>query len=207
LYCYDPDGGTAPPVGTLEWSCSPPPTLTPPCPTLVPNEGTPCEIDPNVHCPWGLCYRLDVACVDGRWVWSHPFTGCPVCASPDTPIATPDGERAIATIKVGDLVYSVVGQSIEPVPVIRVGHTPVSHHSVMRVKMANGRTLEISAGHPTADGRLFGDLRQGTMLDGQRIESVEVVPYRHAATYDILTASKGGTYFAAGMLIGSTLGP
>ena len=44
----------------------------------------------------------------------------------------------------------------------------------MRVKTANGRTLEISAGHPTADGRLFGDLRPGLVLDGQRIESVEV---------------------------------
>jgi hypothetical protein len=36
-------------------------------------------------------------------------------------------------------------------------------------------------------------------------ESVEVVPYRHHFTYDILPASDSGTYFAAGMRIGSTL--
>ncbi|HEX3597007.1 MAG TPA: hypothetical protein VHU80_17985, partial [Polyangiaceae bacterium] len=71
----------------------------------------------------------------------------------------------------------------------------------------NGRSLDISAGHPTADGRLFGDLRHGGMLDGQPIESVEIVPYRHTETFDILPASEGGTYFAAGLLIGSTLGP
>jgi hypothetical protein len=34
---------------------------------------------------------------------------------------------------------------------------------------------------------------------------VEIVPYGHPYTYDILPASKSGTYFAAGVLIGSTL--
>jgi hypothetical protein len=71
--------------------------------------------------------------------------------------------------------------------------------------LASGRTLEISAGHPTADGRTLGDLRAGGTLDGQRIESVVVVPYRYPETYDILPASDSGTYFAAGVLIGSTL--
>jgi hypothetical protein len=76
---------------------------------------------------------------------------------------------------------------------------------VVRVTSTDGRVLEISPGHPTADGRTFGDLRAGTRLDGAVITSAQVVPYRHAYTYDILPMSQSGDYFAAGMLIGSTL--
>jgi hypothetical protein len=39
-----------------------------------------------------------------------------------------------------------------------------------------------------------------------RIERLTVVPYPHRFTYDILPASDSGTYFAGGVLIGSTLG-
>jgi len=45
----------------------------------------------------------------------------------------------------------------------------------------------------------------GIALDGHRIRSVEVIPYTFEATYDILPASDTGTYFAAGVEIGSTL--
>ncbi len=71
----------------------------------------------------------------------------------------------------------------------------------------DGAILEISPGHPTADGRTFADLRTGGLLDGHTITSVEVVPYRHPFTYDILPASSTGFYFAGGALIGSTLSP
>jgi hypothetical protein len=129
------------------------------------------------------------------------------CASPDTPIATPGGNRAIATLQVGDLVYSVDHDALRAVPVMRVERTRAERHLVMRVALAGGAMLEISAGHPTADGRVFGDLRAGEGLDGRTIEHVEVVPYQFPCTYDILPASTSGTYFADGVLIGSTLGP
>jgi hypothetical protein len=132
-------------------------------------------------------------------------TPCPICASPDTPISTPEGERPIADIQVGDLVYSVDHDAIRPVFVTRIGRHRAENHHVVRVVTADGRTLEISAPHPTADGRLFGDLRPGSLLDGHVLESVEVIPYAHEYTYDILPASDTGTYFAAGMQIGSTL--
>jgi hypothetical protein len=68
--------------------------------------------------------------------------------------------------------------------------------------------LSISPGHPTADGRLFSDLAAGTTLDAQhRVVEVQLVPYEHDRTYDILPASSSGAYFAAGALIGSTLRP
>jgi len=115
------------------------------------------------------------------------------------------GERPIAELRVGDLVYSVEDGAIVPVPLISVGRTPVTHHHVVRLVFRDGRSLEISAGHPTADGRTFGDLLAGGQLDSHEIISAEIVPYMHAFTYDVLPDSKTGTYFAAGALIGSTL--
>jgi hypothetical protein len=64
----------------------------------------------------------------------------------------------------------------------------------------------MSPGHPTADGRQFGDLVQGSALDEQhRIVATRLVPYEHERTYDILPDSSTGSYFAAGALVGSTL--
>jgi len=76
---------------------------------------------------------------------------------------------------------------------------------VVRVTFRDKRALEISAGHPTADGRTFADLSAGGQLDGRALDTVETVPYTHAFTYDILPGSTTGTYFASGALIGSTL--
>jgi hypothetical protein len=76
----------------------------------------------------------------------------------------------------------------------------------MRVELASGAVLEISARHPTADGRTFGDLNAGEELGGVAIARTRIVPYQPRFTYDILPASDSGTYFAGGVLIGSTLG-
>ncbi|MCA9517257.1 MAG: hypothetical protein KC635_20095, partial [Myxococcales bacterium] len=83
-------------------------------------------------------------------------SGCPICAAPDTPVATPEGDRPIASLRPGDLVYSVDDGAIVAVPLARVGQTPVSAHHVVRVVLDGGAVLEISPGHPTADGRTFG---------------------------------------------------
>lgn len=128
-----------------------------------------------------------------------------VCASPDTPIATPSGERPIAELAAGDLVYSVSGEAIVVVPLLRVNKVAAHDHQVVRVTLDSGRVLEISPRHPTADGRSFADLRPGDRLDGARVIDVERIPYAHPFTHDILPASSTGTYFAGGALIGSTL--
>jgi hypothetical protein len=130
------------------------------------------------------------------------------CASPDTPIATPTGERAIASLRPGDLVYSVAGMQVVVVPIVAIHETAVAaDHRVVRVRLANGATLEISRGHPTLDGRSFGDLRRGGQLGGVEILDVETIPYGHDRTYDILPGSDSGGYFAGGTLIGSTFEP
>jgi hypothetical protein len=91
------------------------------------------------------------------------------------------------------------------VPIVRTNRTPVSGHSVVRIVLEGGTALEISALHPTADGRDFGALRSGVQLDGVRIVSATTIPYSYDATYDILPESDSGAYFAGGVLVGSTL--
>ena len=127
------------------------------------------------------------------------------CASPNTPVATPDGNKPISSLAVGDLVYSVDHGRVTIVPITRTNRTPVKGHSVVRAVLESGAALEISALHPTADGRNFGALRSGDRLDGVRIVSATTIPYSYDATYDILPDSDTGAYFAGGVLVGSTL--
>ncbi len=76
---------------------------------------------------------------------------------------------------------------------------------MVRVTLDSGRILEISPRHPTAERRNFGDLRPGDRLDGVRVLEATLSPYTHPFTHDILPDSDTGTYFAGGVLIGSTL--
>jgi hypothetical protein len=92
------------------------------------------------------------------------------------------------------------------VPLVLVHRTSAPNHHVVRVELESGAVLEISAPHPTADGRTFGDLTAGDRLGGVEIVRASVVSYVYPFTYDILPASDTGTYFAGGVLIGSTLG-
>lgn len=153
-----------------------------------------CAIDTFSHATSGICTPPSITCRFGV-----------VCASPDTMIATPSGERPIADLVAGDLVYSADHGTLRAVPLEAVYATPVFDHRVVRVELDTGRVLEISPGHPTADGRSFGDLRAGDRLDGALVLSAELVPYTHATTHDILPASDTATYVAGGALIGSTL--
>jgi len=185
-------------VDPPEWYCATPAAG---CPPVIPQAGTPCST-PGASC--GPDCTLPITCTDGVWHWGRGQ--CPICAAPDTPIATPDGEQPIASLRIGDLVYTVDHDAIVVAPLLNVGHTSVAHHHVVRVTLADGRVLEISPGHPTADGRTFGDLVAGGKLDAEHwVQSVELIPYASDATYDILPASSTGTYYAAGALIGSTL--
>jgi hypothetical protein len=112
---------------------------------------------------------------------------------------------SIAALRPGDLIYSVGQHGVVVVPVLRINRTPVKNHVMVQIKLANGSTLDLSAGHPTADGRRIGELQIGERLDGVEIRSVEYVPYTEPYTYDILADSKSGAYFAGGVSIGSTL--
>jgi hypothetical protein len=168
----------------------------------LPQAGDPCtSADPSTC---GTTCEHPITCQGGEWLYGGAL--CPICAAPDTPIATPEGDKPIAELRPGDLVYSVDRGAIVAVPLVRVGSTRVEAHHVVRVVLDDGSVLEVSPGHPTADGRHFSDLVAGGSLDERHlVVSAELVPYRFERTYDVLPASSTGTYFAAGALIGSTL--
>jgi len=185
----------------------------------APCGGAPC-LQPMFCCGQACCAATQLCCsVPGPVVTGPQCTDpteagtCPlgcyecVCASPDTPIGTPAGERPIADLNQGDLVYSLEGGSVVVVPVLRTRRQLVASHEVVRLRLASGVVLEVSGPHPTADGRIFAQLGVGDDLDGVPIIERTIIPYRHAYTYDILPASDTGSYFAAGVRIGSTLAP
>jgi len=176
--------------------------------------------DAGETCCGSECCGADTICCDPqgpvetgpRCVAPDARGTCPVgcaplcmCAAPDTPIATPEGERPIAELAVGDLVYSVRDGAIVAVPIVQVHRQPVTDHRVMRVTLDTGVTLSITGGHPTADGRTFDALVAGDALGEASVVAVEEVPYPHPYTHDILPGTRSGAYFAGGALVGSTL--
>lgn len=181
-----------------QWACRTPAAS---CPTQFPQAGSACT---TAGASCGPDCELVIVCEAGVWQWNQGL--CPICAAPNTPVATPSGERPIASLRVGDLVYSVEGDAIVVVPLVRVGSTQVFAHQALKLELSGGAILELSPGHPSADGRSVGELGTGELLDPEHaIVQRTLVEYEHERTYDILPASSSGTYFAAGVLIGSSL--
>jgi hypothetical protein len=131
---------------------------------------------------------------------------CPICLAYGVLISTPAGPVPVQGVYPGMTVWTtdLDGRRIRGV-VLQVGSmlAPIGH-VVVQLTLDDGRTVVASPGHPTADGRRFGDLRPGDTLDGSRVVRTALIPYM-AATYDLLPSGPTGTYFADGVLLGSTL--
>ncbi|HYK96783.1 MAG TPA: Hint domain-containing protein [Candidatus Acidoferrales bacterium] len=131
---------------------------------------------------------------------------CPICLARDTEIATPSGEVAVQDLKVGDIVWTLANGVRVAAPLVAIGSTPVpTTHEVVRVVLSDGRTVLVSPGHPTADGRHVGDLRAGDELDGATVVSAVREPYDGGFTFDVRSAGPSGAYWADGVLLGSTI--
>ncbi len=137
------------------------------------------------------------------------YGGCPICLAGDTRIATPAGEVAVRSLRVGARVWTTgAGGRRVAARVLRVGHVPAPPgHTFVQLRLADGRTLLASPGHPTADGRRLGELSVGDTLGGSRVSEVARVPARDSATWDLLPAGASATYWANGILLRSTLAP
>ena len=91
-------------------------------------------------------------------------------------------------------------------PLVEIGTTAVpATHRVVHLVLADGRTVNVSPGHPTADGRTVGKLVAGDRYDGAVVIGVDLIPYAGGATFDVLPAGATGAYWANGVLLGSTL--
>jgi hypothetical protein len=146
----------------------------------------------------------------GRVTIGHREMGerprCPICLAAGVRIATPSGEVPVQGLRVGMEVWTtdLSGQRIAGT-VLETGHmqAPLGHE-VTRLTLADGRTVVASPGHPTADDRVVGDLRDGDRYNGSTVKATILTPYR-GTTWDLLPSGPTGTYFANGVLLGSTL--
>jgi Hint domain-containing protein len=134
--------------------------------------------------------------------------GCPLkCLPPATRIRTPHGDVAVDELRIGDLVLTEDAQGrAVAMPLVAVHANPRSGpHALAVVELADGRVVHGSPEHPTATGATLGALVTGDLLDGARVIAVRREPFTGAATWDVLPAGPTGTYWADGVLLGSTL--
>jgi hypothetical protein len=132
---------------------------------------------------------------------------CPICLAAGVRIATPSGDVPVQDITVGMPIWTtdLHGRRILGV-VVETGrtHAPVGHR-VVRITLEDGRSVLASPGHPTADGRTIGELRQGDRFDRSRVLAATRISYSSAMTYDVRASGATGAYFANGILLASTL--
>jgi hypothetical protein len=145
---------------------------------------------------------------EGNWV---DDSGEPTCFPAGTPIATPDGERAIEELAAGSTVLSWSIDRGAPVAA-RVAAVKRRHaRELLELTLGDGRTLRVSANHPLfvparADWVPAGELRPGDRLavltDG-RLAPVDIDAIA-TRTVDVdvfdLMIETTHAYFAGGLL-------
>ncbi|MDO8569248.1 MAG: Hint domain-containing protein [bacterium] len=122
-------------------------------------------------------------------------------------IDTPLGAVLVQDLEKGAPVWTVnkLGKRVLGV-VLKTSKTPVPPgHKMVKLVLLDGRTLLVSPGHPTVDGRRVGDIIAGDVYDNTRVISSDRVLYGDKYTYDILVSGETGFYFANGVLLDSTL--
>ena len=132
---------------------------------------------------------------------------CPICLDGNTLIDTPSGTVIVKDLQVGMPIWTIdtVGHRILGT-VVKTSKAPVSpKHQIVHIIFDDGRELYVSPGHPTIDGRTFGDLIVNDLYNNARVIASELVAYDGEATYDVLPSGETGFYWANGILIDSTL--
>jgi hypothetical protein len=135
--------------------------------------------------------------------------GCPICLEPGTSIATPGGDVPVALIQPGDLVWTTdsFGKRIAAAVERVTSRATPGPHLMLRLALSDGRVLVAAGAHPAADGTFLRQLEVGSPYDGATIAAVDWVQSTASMTFDLLPAGPTGTYWANGILVGSTLKP
>lgn len=132
---------------------------------------------------------------------------CPICLARGTPIDTPHGPVAVERLALGDAIWTLdaTGGRVAGV-VIALGSTVApADHRVIRLTLADGRSVTASPGHPLADGRRLAGLQLGDIVDGSVVVALDSLPYAGGRTFDLVASGPTGTYLSGGIALGSTL--
>jgi hypothetical protein len=135
--------------------------------------------------------------------------GCPICLEAGTRIATPRGDRPVNLIRPGDQVWTtdLYGHRIATIVDRVIRRDTSGPHLMLQLTLSDGRTLVAAGAHPGADGRYLRELRPGQRYDGATVSSTVWITSTAPATFDLLPDGPSATYWADGILIGSTLKP
>lgn len=135
------------------------------------------------------------------------FNTCPICLAKGTLIDTPQGQIPVEQLIKGMSIWTMddLGNRIAKEIVDTASTNVPSSFRVIRIELSDGRSVTVSPGHPTAEGKAIVDYQAGDELDGARITATEYINYESGMTYDILPAGTTGLYWANNILLGSTL--
>jgi len=145
--------------------------------------------------------------VESRTSTGEPM--CPICLVGGTLIDTPAGSIPVERLRVGDRIWTLDGSGRRTIGTVLAAATvtaPASHR-VVRLELADGRSLTASPGHPLADGRTLDELRAGDLVDGSAVVSLTWLPYGSGQTYDLLVSGESGVYLVGGIPTASTIRP
>ncbi|HEX7475172.1 MAG TPA: Hint domain-containing protein [Dehalococcoidales bacterium] len=135
------------------------------------------------------------------------FNTCPICLTRGTLIDTPTGQIPVEQLQRGMPVWTTDTAGLRiAATIIKTSSTPVPpSFQVLKITLADGRTLTASPGHPTAELRPLSDYGVGDILDDSRIVEKQSIEYFAGATFDLLPSGETGLYWANGILLASTL--
>ena len=205
------DGGTCAPGQVCVESIFINGLPTPPDAAPIPNpesdtfscKGNPCDGSAGDPCSCSICPGGSCTTAGDRVLCETES----VCASAETPVATADGERPIASLHPGDLVYSADHGALRLVPLLEVSRTAVFHHRVIEVHLSNGALLRMSAGHPLADGRLLGSVEVGDRLEGANVVERREIPTTSPSPTTSSPRPTATRTSPRAVLVGTTLRP
>jgi hypothetical protein len=155
----------------------------------------------------GTIDRLGSIAVESSAPAPEPM--CPICLARGQPIDTPFGPAPVESLRLGDPVWTLDahGRPEEAVVIALGSAAAPPGHQVVRLVLIDGRTVMASPRHPLADGRRFGDVRAGDVVQGSNVGSVTRLDYPDSETFDLLPAGPTGTYAVDGIWLRSTLRP